>query len=249
MEHLKVKSNKGDLNVKWQDKNGLAWYATQQGGCYFADLKGTNWHSPDRFLPIHDANFHNWHQAEWLLREKMSVFDIPDDAKIIDIGSGASIIDLLLYSYIPNSNFYLIDREGEWPRDVHPLDVAYSEDHPFYHSWDTVLDAINTSGFDSNRFNFLNPDDDFPEDVDLIMSSYSYCYHYPKETYWNKIIESLKPNGKLFLDVRELDDRNVIEEISEELKCKPKMIKHDPLPDYLGRVNVSAHRCLWKKTT
>lgn len=254
MEHLKVKSNKGDLNVSWHNKDKLAWYATQQGGCYFADLKDTNWNSPGRFIPIHDANFHNWHQEQWRLREEMSVFDIPDGAKIIDIGCGAAVIDLLLYSYIPNSIFYLIDKEGEWPNYVHPLDVIYTDDHPCYHSWDTVLDAITTSKFDSNRFNFLSPDNNFPEDVDLIMSSFSYCFHYSKDQYWEKILSSLKKGGNLCLDVRLLPDRNLIEEISEDLKSKPTMIKIPTLSNYLDslpnvELDTVAYRCLWKKKT
>jgi SAM-dependent methyltransferase len=245
MEQLVINSKKGPLRVSWSNKERLAWYATQQAGCYHDDVSNVDWESPNRFEPLHNKHFKAWNQALWSQREKLGVFDIPNGATIVDIGCGAAVTDLLLYSYVPDSKIYLVDKEGEWPINLPPASVSYSVHHPFYNSWDIVKDAITSSNFDNNRFNMLSPLDQFPADADLIMSSYSYCYHYPKETYWSKIVKSLKPNGKLFLDVRVLDDKDIIEEISEDLKCKPTTIEHAPLPEYLDSKHVSAYRCLW----
>ena len=64
------------------------------------------------------------------------------------------------------------------------------------------------------------PDADFPE-ADCITSYLSWGWHYPKETYWTKTMSSLKIGGKLILDIRTLPDRDVIGEISEEMKSEP----------------------------
>ena len=252
MEHLTVNSNKGVLTVKWSNKESLIRYVTPQRGCYNADLSNIDWDSNNKFIPVHDLHFHTKYQELWNQREALSFFDIPNNSKIIDIGCGSSIIDLLLYSYVPDSTFYLIDKEGEWPTNLHPATVSFTENHPFYHSWDVVTDAINTSGFDKNRFHFLNPESNFPEDVDLIMSSASWCWHYSKDQYWNKVMKSLKIGGKLLLDVRVLADRDIINEISEDLKSHPTMVEMKQLPDYLDvppavKPGIVGYKCLWTR--
>jgi SAM-dependent methyltransferase len=251
-EQLIVKSSKGDLKVKWSDKESLVRYVTPQRGCYYADLSMINWDLINKFMPIHDLHFHNKYQELWNQREELSVFDLPDNSKIIDIGCGSSVIDLLLYSYVPNSTFYLIDKEGEWPQTLDPKTVSFTESHPFYHSWNVVTDAIDTSGFNKNRFHFLNPSSNFPKDADLIMSSASWCWHYSKDQYWNRALQSLKIGGKLLLDVRVLSDRDIINEISEDLNSRPTMIEIKQLPDYLdvapnATTGIFGYKCLWTK--
>jgi hypothetical protein len=252
MEILNINSNKGILTVKWSNKDALVKYLTPQRGCYFADLSNIIWESKNKFEPVHNLYFHSKYQERWSWMEELFFKDISDKSKIVDIGCGSSIIDLLLCSYVSNSTFYLVDKEGDWPTNLNPRSVSYSENHPFYHSWDIVEDAINTSGFDKKRFNFLNPENDFPDDIDLIMSSASWCWHYSKDQYWNRVMKSLKLGGKLFLDVRLLKDRDIIGEISEEFKSEPKCIKIPLMPEYLDNSpNVDpetiGYSCLWIK--
>ena len=68
---------------------------------------------------------------------------------------------------------------------------------------------------------FLSPENAWPAQIDVITSYFSYCFHYPKEKYWTNILSSLKIGGKLILDVRMLADRDVVEEITEDMKCQP----------------------------
>lgn len=248
MEKLTVNTKNGLLTLQWSDKDTLAWYATQQAGCYHADLSSINWQSPDKFLPLHNKFFHKWNQDKWTERETLGVFDLPDNAKVMDIGCGVAISDLLLYSYLSSPTFYLLDNEGEWPTTCHPVSVNYTVDHPFYHSWKPVKDAIESSNFDSSRFNFLSPSDQFPIELDLVMSSFSWCYHYPKEAYWSNVVDSLKIGGKLFLDVRVLQDRDIIKEISEEMNSDPVIIDLNVGPDYLDIQTETAYRCLWTRS-
>jgi SAM-dependent methyltransferase len=254
MEILTIDSKKGPLTIQWSDMNTLAHYAAMQAGCYHVDISDVDWYSPDRFIPLHRANFKTWNQDRWVDRENLGVFDLPDGATVVDIGCGVAISDLLLYSYIPNSKFYLVDKDGEWPSNLDPAAVSYTKSHPHYNSWTPIHDAIKTSSFDKDRFHMLSPTDELPEDTDLIMSSFSWCFHYPKETYWEKVRDSLKTGGKLFLDVRLLNDRNVIGEISEEFKSLPTLLPIGELPLYLDNpssVNqeLMGYRCLWIKNS
>ena len=252
MEVLSVNSNKGPLTVKWSNADLLAYFTTPQRGCYFDNISDVNWSLENRFTPLHNKHFYNHYQSIWTKHEHTNIFDIPNNAKIIDIGCGSAVVDLLLYSYIPNSLIYLVDKEGQWPTTLTPLEVHYSEDHPFYHSWKVVEDAIITSGFDQSRFIFLSPEDNFPDEVDLVMSTASWCFHYSKDQYWDRVMRSLKKGGKLSLDIRLLPDRDIIGEISEDLKSTPTLTKLPKLPTYLDvpptiETDTLGYHCLWIK--
>lgn len=206
--NLNVDTDRGKISLQWSDANNLALWANLQAGIY---LQRTN------SLQTFYEYFPRWYQMFWDARFKQGIFDLQDDAVILDIGCGVAVVDLLLSKYLPNSKFYLLDREGF---NFEP-GIYYDKNYPKYHSWDPVIDGIKSSGLDSNRFNFMGPDSQWPDQVDVITSYFSYCWHYPKETYWDKILNSLKIGGKLILDIRHLSDRDVIAEISEDMKSTP----------------------------
>lgn len=244
---LEINSNKGKLNVTWKNIENLAKYANTQSGFYLMDSKCLD---SSLFL----EHFQKWNQMFWNQRQSQGMFNFPDNATIVDIGSGMSVVDLLLYSYIPNSKFYLIDNEGWDENFVNPTTskVCFSENYPIYNSWAPVQDAIESSNFDQSRFIFQNTEQPFPENIDVITSYLSWCFHYPKSTYWEQATSSLKKGGKLILDVRPLKDQDVIGEISEELKSEPVKFLFPILPKYVDNYppidpNASGYRCMWEK--
>lgn len=243
---LEIKSNKGPLKIQWSNLDTLVKNSAIQSGRY---LENNN-----DFLELHKKHFLNWNQMFWDQRELMGAFDLPEGAKILDIGSGASIVDLLLYSYIPNSKFYLVDKE-EWNikfLENNSPQVCFSDNYPFYNSWQPVRDAIDTSKFDLDRFVFLTPDSEFPEEVDAVTSYFSWCFHYPKKIYWDKVLKSLKKGGKLILDIRLLKNNDVIGEISEAMNSHPTKFKLPRLPNYIDNFEIVesdsiGYRCMWTR--
>jgi hypothetical protein len=237
----------GTLTVKWSDLDALALYANLQSGFY---LQSEQSFSKELLLD----NFKNWNQMFWSQRENQGMFNYPEGAKILDIGAGMSVVDLLLYNYIPNSEFYLLDVENldQDFATLGPRTICYSETYPYYNSWAPVKDAIMTSNFDQNRFNFLNAIDQIPQELDVITSYLSWCCHYPKDIYWDKVFTSLKTGGKLILDVRPLHNRDVIEEISDAMKSHPVKFTFPKVPNYVDTFNgpekdVVGYRCMWSK--
>ena len=103
----------------------------------------------------------------------------------------------------------------------------YQEFHGHYNSWSVVEDCVTSSGLDLNKFNFLDPTDAWPVDVDLVISTYSWCWHYPKEAYWDRVQASLKIGGTLAIDVFNLPDRDTAAEITEEFGCNPVFVKNN----------------------
>lgn len=239
---LKIASDKGDLLVRWNDVNELAKWSNIQAGLYLQNQPSN--------LQLFFEYFPKWYQHFWNQRHAQGVFDLPNEAKIIDIGSGVSVIDLLLASYIPNSKFWLVDKEGFEFRPG----VYYDINYPMYHNWGPVVDAIQASEFNPERFFFLGQDSDFPEDVDCVTSYLSWGWHYPIETYWNKAYNSLKKGGKLVMDLRALEHKDVISELSEIMKSKPVLQPFDKrLPKHVDNMappegsTVSGWRAMWVK--
>jgi hypothetical protein len=218
---LTIQSDRGPLTVNWSDVDTLAKWANIQAGLYL---------QPTNSLQTFYEYFPRWYQLFWDQRFEQGVFALPDNAVILDIGSGIGVIDLLLANYLPKSKFYLLDKEEFNFR----FGVYYDFDYPKYHSWEPLRDAISTSGLDPNRFVTLAPDDVFPDQVDCVTSYFSYCWHYPKEVYWDRVLASLKVGGKLILDIRSLPDRNVIDEISKDMNSEPTIHWFDSkVPDYV----------------
>lgn len=233
-------TDRGNLTIEWSDVQDLARWSNMQAGLYLQNHPNN--------LQLFFEQFPRWYDMFWTQRSRQGCFALPDGAKIIDIGSGVAVIDLLLYSYIPNSRFWLVDVEGfEFAPGIY-----YENDYPCYHSWAPVKDAIRTSGFDPNRFVMQDPDAVFPEEVDCITSYLSWGWHYPKDKYWDRVMNSLKIGGKLIMDVRIIEDRDIVEEISEDMKSTPVLhpfgkipahVDNKPSPDpvYTG------YRCVWTR--
>ncbi len=138
------------------------------------------------------------------------VTDVPDLSAItslLDIGSGTSIVDLALCSYFKNKvKFYLLDGER---LDRIGRDNIFDKGCGPFNQWDPVHDAIETNGFDKEKFSFLtsNHSRDIEKynsqwealQVDMVISISSWGLHYPIEAYWDKVMRVLKPGGYLVI--------------------------------------------------
>jgi SAM-dependent methyltransferase len=160
-----------------------------------------------------------------LARSIGTIDGIDGGMKIIDVGSGIGIHDLLLYQKISNqgmsAKMFLVDKDAYI--NVRKGILFYEPEigYNFYNSWAPVENAILAIGLPRSDFMLMSPEDPWPIDSDLIFSTYSWCWHYPPEIYLDKLLASLKIGGKLILDVIHRLDRNFVEEISEVLGSVP----------------------------
>ena len=148
--------------------------------------------------------------------------------KIISVGSGIGTTELLLLQYFDNAELFLIDKEEITRPELIPdgeltPEIYRDRSNPrgFYNTWDVTKDAIQSSNLDKTKIHFLDPDDAWPDDVDLIISAYSWCWAYLKEVYWERALKSLKIDGVLMLDIYRLPNKDVAKEISDELGSQP----------------------------
>lgn len=127
--------------------------------------------------------------------------NLPNNPVILDIGSGSSIVDMILYQYYDcKASMYLLD--GSTLKDDeggHPS--LHHQDFKPFNRWEPVVDAIRTNKYNNANFKVLTTTQEWPEHMkcDLIFSNCSWGLHYPIETYWEKVKAALKPGGYLVI--------------------------------------------------
>lgn len=224
MNTINFKLSENPIKLSWTNDTNLKHiYKLQTGIQHWKNA--TN----DQEFFERIASVINWNFQRTIVANNININSI---ARVLDVGSGLGFFDLTLSQCNKNIEFYLLDRSIV---NVGKNTKYYSREnnHGFYNSWQVILDIIKNSNLDIEKFKFLDPDSNpWPAEVDLIMSLHSWCWHYPKEVYWNKMLDSLKIGGYLILDVLHLKDRDTVAEISEEMGCDPTVtprVLEDPL--------------------
>ncbi len=240
-----LNTDKGPITVKWKNVQALAANWFMQTGSW---MKSPNLQTFFDFFPM-------WVNYNWWQNNQRNVYELPSGSTIIDIGSGSSVFDLLLHKYIPDSKFYLVDRNNFITANT---TAKYpTKDNPCWlHSWNIVEDAIQSSNIDRSKFTFLDVDDDWNVEADMITSYMAWCMHFPKEVYWPRVLKSLKIGGRLLVDINIGWEQQLIEEISDELNCRHTVITSIPVKPIFNKqiqtvqtnrdnLNIAAYRCSW----
>ena len=223
---LSIDTIRGSYDIVWDSHiEDLAFYSMFQIGLGNKSFSLQNFYETNR----------QRRQEEWNRNYDLGAYELPENANVLDVGSGIGINDLILYNYDKTCKLNMLDRDVGWQnlKGMSPEFLnGYNEDYIFYNSRNITSHAISCNGYDPNRFNYMTPEDEW-EEYDLIISNWSWAWHYPLETYWEKAYNHLKPGGKLILDVYRLNDINFISS-----KLGPAVINKD----YHGS------RCKWVKT-
>lgn len=119
-------------------------------------------------------------------------------AAIWDIGCGVGGIDVFLYHHYQGVLLFLTDFDEISPK----LYYGFKQKAAHYNSLSETRDLLSANGVPTSSMKFIpvmgNPD----RKVDLVVSLYSWGYHYPVEEYINRVYSQLSHGGKLVLDVR-----------------------------------------------
>lgn len=117
----------------------------------------------------------------------------------MDIGCGMAGIDLLISKAYPDARFALVDLEGNrGPKTGYHGSAA---SFGCYHSFDAVRGFMDENDADPSRFDMVDARGGLPEgEFDLVMSFLSWGFHYPVETYLDRI--KLSNGGVLIIDIR-----------------------------------------------
>ena len=168
-----------DIVLSWNNVEEFKKFARVQLGRYYFPPEMSD---DEFFQAFRQRILLNWRRISFNI-------DLQNIHRVVDVGSGIAVMDLMISQFNKNTEFYLVEKSEFGAK---PSGQYFEEDHPGYHSWRVVEDCISTTGLDRNRFTFLSPSDSWPGDVDLLLSTYSWCWHYPKDKYWQRAKDSLK---------------------------------------------------------
>ena len=203
---LNVRTNKGTIQLKFSNLDSFVRIAGFQLGILFGVIEDAK-----TYCQIISKNL----SIRWKEKEGLGLFDLNDNASILDIGSGVGLIDLVLYKYLQQpGKFYLIDKGSE--EDSKKV-IQWGVDHGFYNDWNVLYDLARHSEININYFELLQPDSPWPASLDLIMSSNSYLWHYPLETYWSRILPYATKGCALGFDILNRNEFDAQKYISEAL--------------------------------
>lgn len=255
---IQIKTTKGTSNISWNDENQIRYYDFNQTARYVRAL------GKDLEL-AENLDFDLWKElvSMKIQRQIQNLLgnDYVDDilsnksANILSVGSGTSTLELALASYFPHSRFYLVDKD-QYNLELNSAvftDNRFGDDTVFQNSWKPFEDGVITSNLDRSRFTLLEPTMEWPEDIDLIYSFYSWGWHYNYPDYIDRLSQ-LKVGGMLVLTVLLLqyDVDYFINSIGEKLKSQPTVKYYEVSQSersklQFGDVPQKAGIFIWKK--
>jgi len=133
---------------------------------------------------------------------------LPDSAKaILDVGCGLAGIDVLLYQHYKSRgiNLHLLDKEGISEKVYY----GFNPEAAHYNSLLLAREFLKLNGVFIDRVSTYGIETEgFPSQCkfDVVISLYSWGYHYPVSTYLESVRTSLASDGIIILDVREGTD-------------------------------------------
>jgi SAM-dependent methyltransferase len=125
-------------------------------------------------------------------------------SSILDIGCGVAGIDVFLSEHYKDKQpiFYLLDKTSI----ENPIFYDFKPKGAFYNSLDAAKAMLIRNGTPERCVHLAeatdNNDIDIDCKVDLVISLISWGFHYPVETYLDKVYDILIEGGSVIIDVR-----------------------------------------------
>lgn len=199
----------------------------QQGPGNWIDIIDSKEWQTDQISAINnipDNEFFNRLEKLWNLRVNY-IFrfvnhnnKLRQSKKYLEIGSGVSILGLTLSQVYKNIDFHFVDNDYiDFRKNIPFYDDNH---HAFYNKFNVIENCVKESNIDTDRINLLTPKESWPDDIDIISSYGSYCWHYSPDVYLDRITKSLSSDGHLILEV--LHHKNNLQKIIDKFN-KPKL--------------------------
>lgn len=126
-------------------------------------------------------------------------------SKILDVGCGVAGIDVFLNEHYLNNkvDFYLLDKTHIEEKVFYMFEGKGA----FYNSLDVAREMLMDNEIRKDKIHLIEANDDNDikitnEKMDLVISLISWGFHYPVETYLDKVSNLLSEEGIIIMDIR-----------------------------------------------
>lgn len=178
----------------------IPWSNSEREMLFMQSASRVNFSDPsdDETLGIEKLNSRVTSILRWLIPilEKL-----PEEATIVDIGAGNSLIDIIINLKYPKKKFKFILVDSAYILPDVTTSKFYQDDYGTYNDWSFLLNAIELNNMSMSSFVTKEPDDTWSDTpVDLVFSIASWCWHYPVDTYIDKAESLVKHGGYLHVN-------------------------------------------------
>ena len=125
----------------------------------------------------------------------------PSAEHVLDIGAGMAGIDVLLYRHYGQVMLHLLDGTG-----VGKIKGGYAAAMQVYNSRSVAERFLAANGIPASHIRHWEPYQNHVIECDLLISLSSWGLHYPIAAYLETARRSLRPGGRLILDIRRQTD-------------------------------------------
>lgn len=190
--HKQIILGNVSVSIPWSDAERELLFMQSASRVNFSDP------SDDEIYGIEKLNFRIASILRWLspILEKL-----PEEATIVDIGAGNSLIDIIINLKYPEKKFkfILVDSACLLPDATNSK--FYLDDYVTYNDWSFLLNAIELNNMSMSSFVTKEPDEIWSDtSVDLVFSIASWCWHYPIDKYLDKVDSLVKQGGYLHIN-------------------------------------------------
>jgi len=179
--------------LKFADPEVLPKLKAQYGGEYYP-------HFVEYVSKNHRTAIEAVNTADTIAVFKEMEEHLPKTCKgILDIGCGIAGLDIVLSNHYKHKPIiHLMDRTATANKIVY----GFTNNPSFYNSLEIAKELLCLNGVPLNHINVLEIPAPFPETVDLIVSTYAWCFHFPVDVYLASAYACLSNEGRLILTVR-----------------------------------------------
>ena len=125
---------------------------------------------------------------------------------VLDIGCGLGLLDVFLFKIHAKPTINLLDGTGDEGNNK----FMYYDKCDIYNDMKMTIRMMECNGVDS--FSLYNPYYNGKIESDVIISLYSWCFHYPVNTYLELVSKSLVKDGIMIVEVKRGNgDREILE--------------------------------------
>lgn len=143
-----------------------------------------------------ETEYYNNLLTQWKIIEP---YVTNEKIKVLDVGCGLAGIDYFI-SNLNNSNEINLLDKTHIDENVY---YGYNTEGSFYNNLDLSEQFLRINGI-NNKINLLTPETDFSNfgKFDLILSLISWGFHYPIETYLERLNSTISDKGIFIIDIR-----------------------------------------------
>ena len=155
---------------------------------------------------------------------------LTNNQKILDIGCGLGLIDVLIQKEF-NSEFYLLDKTKGNKSDKHGFNENVNDFGTKTNVHDQTREFIELNSYDSSKFHYIDADE--KENLEnmkfnIVISKKSWGFHYPISTYSTWLLNHTYSNTTIVTDVRNNELENIRKYYILSNYKKHKIIKFYP---------------------